>query len=411
MRFFLIFLLLGSCCGTYARTDYIRTVRCYPEGKPFAEPVIRLGGGERLIFSFDDLSPEINSYTYKILHCDPDWNSSGLSAFTYLDGFFSNPLEDYDNSFNTVVPYTHFSLSLPNENVSMKLSGNYLLEVFNDNNPDSAVISQRFSVVEPRADIQAKITTARNPRYLQTSQQLDFVIDYSNLPVYNPIRDLKVYVTQNQDPNTRRTFTPAFVRDRQLVYGNGQDNIFNGVAPFRNFQCSSLVYYTQYVKDVIRDSGGVYNFILQPVSVYKNYVPLPGLQGNYRIEAENTNDPEVEADYVKVHFAIYYPEPLHQAEVYIYGKFCGWQLLPGHKMEYDFKNKAYVGQAEVKQGNYDYMFAVVSRSGGLPDLIPLQGNFYRTPNDYYIRCYFYDLNQNYYRLVAYSPVYYSGIGF
>lgn len=411
MRIFLILFLLGANLGGHAQPEFIRTVQCYPEGKPFAEPVIVLGGNSRLVFSFDDLSPEINSYTYKIQHCDPDWNDSGLSSFLYLDGFFSNPLEDYNSSFNTVVPYTHFTLTLPNDNVSLKLSGNYLLQVFNDAQPDSAVILQRFSIVEPKVTIQANITTTTNPQYLQTSQQLNFVVNYDNLQIYNPIRDLKVYVTQNQDPHSKRAFTPTFVRENQLVYGNGQNNVFNGLAPFRNFQCSSLVYYSQYVRDVIRGPQGLYNFILQPASVYKTYVPQPGLDGNYRIEAENTNDPALEADYIIAHFAIFYPEPIPQADVYIYGKFSDWQLLPSQKMEYDFKNRAYVGQAEVKQGNYDYMFAVVPRIGRQPDLVTLQGNFYQNKNNYYIRCYLYNYNQNYYELVAYLPVFYKGLGF
>lgn len=70
-----------------------------------------------------------------------------------------------------------------------------------------------------------------------------------------------------------------------------------------------------------------------------------------------------------------------------------------------------MGEAEVKQGNYDYMFAVVPYGTGQPDLITLQGNFYQTQNNYYIRCYLYNFNQNYYELVAYSPVFYNGIGF
>ena len=38
-------------------------------GSPFAEPGIELGSGPQLFFSFDDLSSETNSYTYKIVHC------------------------------------------------------------------------------------------------------------------------------------------------------------------------------------------------------------------------------------------------------------------------------------------------------------------------------------------------------
>lgn len=404
MRIFLYVIVLLSFMSLKAQQSVIKTIQCYPQGSPLAEPVIELGSNQQLFFAFDDLSKESNSYTYKILHCDVDWNSSNLSPFIYLDGFFSNPLDNYNYSFNTGVQYTRFTLILPNSEVSMKLSGNYLLQVFNDDNPDSAVINQHFSVVEQKVGISAAVVNSVNPNYLNTSQQVNFTVSYDNLPIYNPIRDVRAYVLQNQDPNSRRDFTPTFVRQNQLVYGDGDNNIFNGLAPFRNFQSSSLVYYTQYVKDVIKGPEGFYNFILQPGSVYKNYLSLPDRNGNFFIQAENTNNPDLEADYVLVHFAIYYPEQLPEADVYVYGKFSGWQLLPEQKMSYDLKNKAYVGQVELKQGYYDYMFAVVPHGTAKPDLVKLQGNFYQNPNDYNIRFYLYDYNQGYFRFVGYQTL-------
>lgn len=405
MNFF--FYLIGLflfVCGHAAGQGGIRTVQCYPVGKPSAEPVIVLGSGERLYFGFDDLSAEVNSYTYRIEHCDPDWKSSRLSAFNYLTGFFSNPLTDYEYSTNSgEVQYTRFSLLLPNEEVGIKLSGNYILQVFRDENPDSAVVSQRFSVLENKVGIAARVSNSSDPATLYTSQQLSFTVSYDNLPVYNPMRDVKAYVTQNQDPNTRRNFVPTFMRQGQLVYGDGTNNIFNGLSPFRNFSCSSLVYYTQYVKDVVKGPDGMYNFILQPGRVPTVYTPVPNQYGNFYIQAENTQDPELGADYVMVHFAIY-SEPIPEADVYVYGKFSRWQLSPEFKMEYDFENKAYTGQAELKQGHYDYMYAVVPKDKRLPDLVTLQNNFYQTPNAYNIRFYFYDSNLGYFRFVGYQTV-------
>ena len=382
----------------------IRTVQCYPAGSPAAEPVIEIGSGQQLAFSFDDLSADVNTYTYKIVHCDPDWNSSNLSPFTYLNGFFSNPLDNYEYSYNTQVQYTRFSLLLPNSEVSMKISGNYLLQVYNDNNPDSAVISQRFSVLEKKVAITPAVVNSTNPTSLYTSQQLNFSVTYDNLQIYNPVRDVRVYVTQNQDPNTRRNFDPTFVRQNQLVYGDGTNNIFNGLSPFRNFQSTSLVYYTQYVKDVLKGPDGVYNFILQPGSVPQRYIPLPDEDGNFYIQAENVQNQNLEADYVIVHFAILYPEPIPNAEVYVYGKFAGWGMTPALKMSYDAKNKAYVGEAELKQGYYDYMYAVVPCSTGKVDLVTMQNNFYQTLNEYNIRFYFYDYNLMCFRFVGYQSI-------
>lgn len=382
----------------------IRTIQCYPAGNPFAEPVIELGSGQQLYFSFDDLGSQSDSYTYKIQHCTPDWENSNLGTFTYLDGFFSNPLDQYNYSFNTGRQYTHYTLQLPNSEVNMKISGNYLLQVFNDNNPDSAVISQRFSVVEQKVGITAALVNCTNPKYLYTSQQLNFSVNYNNLPIYNPLRDVKLYVTQDQDPNTRKNFKPVFVQTGQLVYGDGEDNVFNGLSPYPNFDCSSLVYYTQYVKDVVKGPEGMYNFILVPGSVPQRYTPFNNRGGNFYVNAENTQNPELEADYVVVHFAIRYPQPIPDADVYVYGKFNGWQLLPELKMAYDDKNKAYVGQGMFKQGYYDYMYAVVPRGKTVPDLVTLQNNFYQTHHEYNIRFYFYDYNLMCYRLVGYRTI-------
>lgn len=327
-----------------------------------------------------------------------------MSSFTYLTGFFSNPLDNYEYSFNTVVPYTRFTLNLPNEEVGIKLSGNYLLQVYNDQNPDSAVVSQRFAVVENKVGIAASVVNSTNPTFLYTSRQLNFTVNYTGLQIYNPVRDTRVYVTQNQDPNSRRNFTPTFVRQNQLVYGNGSDNIFNGLSPFRNFQCSSLVYYTRYVKDVLKGPEGRYNFILVPGTVPQRYIPTPDRGGDFYIEAENVQNSDLEADYIVAHFAILYPEPIPGAEVYIYGKFADWQLLPELKMDYDAKNKAYVGQAELKQGYYDYMFAVVPSKEKKPDLVTMQNNFYQTPDEYNIRFYMYDYNVMCFRLLGYQTV-------
>ena len=401
--FYSIFLFL-SVCGQVVAQSKIQTIQCYPVGKPFAEPIIILGSGQQLYFGFDDLSPDVNTYSYRIQHCDPDWKNSNLSPFNYLTGFFSNPLNDYNYSTNSgTVQYTRFSLLLPNSDVSIKLSGNYLLQIFNDENPDSAVVAQRFSVLENKVGITATLSNSPNPATLYTSQQLNFTVNYESLPVYNPMRDVKAYVTRNQDPNSRRDFVPTFVRQGQLVYGDGTNNIFNGLSPFRNFSCTSLVYYTQYVKDVVKGPEGMYNFILQPGTVPTAYTPIANQYGNFYIQAENTQDPELGADYVIVHFAIY-SEPIPDADVYVYGKFSRWQLLPELKMDYDFKNKAYTGQAELKQGNYDYMYGVVPKDKRTPDLVTLQNNFYQTPNEYNIRFYFYDTNLGYFRFVGYQTV-------
>ncbi len=382
----------------------IRTVRCFPLGHPEAEPVIELGSGQQLVFSFDDLSADDHTYTYKILHCDPDWNPSGLSPFRYLDGFFSQPVEDYAYSYHADTEYTHFSLLFPNHETGIKVSGNYLLQVYDDDRPDSAVISQCFSVLERKTVIHGSVVSATRPQYLYTSQQVNFTVENGSLPVYNPVRDFRVHVTQNQDPNTRRALTPTFVRQGQLVYEDGVENLFDGLSPFRHFQTVSFSFYDRYVKEVVKEPDGKYHFILEPATVPQRYVPVADERGNYVIDAEQVQQPDVEADYAMVHFALLYPGPLPDAEVYVYGKFSGWELSPAFRMDYDARHKAYICDVELKQGRYDYQFAVLDKTTGEVDLHTLQNNFYQTINEYNVRIYFYDSALGAYRFVGYQNI-------
>lgn len=400
----LVFILLWGLGVLYSNPSecQIRTVRCFPFGHPEAEPVIELGSDQQLIFSFDDLSADNHTYTYKIMHCDPDWKPSGLSPFRYLDGFFKQPLEDYAYSYRTQTTYTHFSLLFPNDEMQVKISGNYLLQVFDDERPDSAIISQCFSVSERKTVIHASVVSAPRLQNLYTSQMVNFTVDCSSLPVYNPMRDLRVYVTQNQDPHTRRILNPTFVRQGQLVYEDGTKNIFDGLSPFRHFQTVSFSFYNQDVKEVVKGPDGKHHFILSPATIPQRYIPLANMRGNYIIDSEQAQDSDVEADYVVVHFALYCPNPLPHGEVYVYGKFSDWKLSPSFRLDYDALHKAYVGEVELKQGKFDYQFAVLDRMTGEVDLHTLQNNFYQTVNEYNIRVYFYDSIGGYYRLVGYQ---------
>lgn len=404
MKFFLVLLLSLGVTESYAYPDYIKTVLCYPVDDYYAEPIIELGGRTQICFEFDDLSPEVNNYSYRIIHCDPDGNASNISSFHYVEGFNSQQITDYEFSFDTQIPYTHYTLLLPNEDMKIKLSGNYRIEVFKDENPDSIIISQPFAMIENKVSISSRLKNPSNTQYLNTSQEFGFTVHYDNVVINNPMRDVKCYVVQNQDPNSRRDFSPTFVRPNQLVYGDGINNIFNGLAPFRNFQSYSFVYFTQYVRQILKDPEGRYNIVLQPGKVYPSYVPQPGQNGGFVVKAENVAKPKLEADYAMVHFAVYAPQKIADADVYIYGKFSGWQFHPDLKMEYDTINRAYVGQTMLKQGDYDYMYAVLPVGEETPDLVSLQGNFYQHRNIYTIRCYLFDYQLGYYRLVGYKSV-------
>ena len=91
-------------------------------------PIIELNSSDQLELHFDDLSDEVKNYSYTIEHCDADWMPSNLAVDEFIDGFNHQPILDYSLSFNTHMNYVHYHVVLPNEDMGIKLSGNYVLE-------------------------------------------------------------------------------------------------------------------------------------------------------------------------------------------------------------------------------------------------------------------------------------------
>ena len=107
------------------------------------------------MLEFDDLSRDQPTFLYKVIHCNADWTLSDLTEQEYLEGYPENEIPGGDPSFNTYYTYLHYTLQIPNENTRLLVSGNYLLVVYRDRNPDDVVFTKRFMVTEGRVNIEA----------------------------------------------------------------------------------------------------------------------------------------------------------------------------------------------------------------------------------------------------------------
>ena len=99
-------------------------------------PIIHLSFKDSLLLSFDDLSSDPQNYAYTLIHCNADWTPSDLMESEYLEGFYEEPITDYQFSFNTIQNYIHYQTVIPSANLKPTLSGNYLLIVFLENQKD-----------------------------------------------------------------------------------------------------------------------------------------------------------------------------------------------------------------------------------------------------------------------------------
>jgi hypothetical protein len=84
----------------------LASITLHPKYLPTATPFVPLAGGE-LTLRFDDLTADYNSYNVRVIHQTHDWWPSDLHPSEYIEGFYDIPISDMEDSFGTMVDYTH----------------------------------------------------------------------------------------------------------------------------------------------------------------------------------------------------------------------------------------------------------------------------------------------------------------
>src|SRR5690554_974468 len=123
--------------------SYIQTVT-FKGGTPQAQlPIVELGSP--IILEFDDLNASESDYFYTITHYNFDWTPSDLAKSEYLNGFDDVNINNWENSYNTLQSFTHYTLRIPNRDTrGIRKTGNYLLTIL-DRYGD-VVLSRKFIV-------------------------------------------------------------------------------------------------------------------------------------------------------------------------------------------------------------------------------------------------------------------------
>ncbi|HZK97161.1 MAG TPA: DUF5103 domain-containing protein [Prolixibacteraceae bacterium] len=386
--------------------ENIRSVQFFREGWDFSQPVLELGADQRLLLKFDEITDGVTNFVYTITHCDSEWYPSRLVQSEYMEGFIENPVTDYAASVNTTSRYTNYLLTLPNENVRFRISGNYLLTVFDERNRSAPVLTRRFYIVEPSTDIRGEVKKATFEGYKGRDQEVDFTVDYSRFSMQDPRTEVKVVVTQNsRSDNSLTNLKPLFVRENQLSYDLSRENVFAGGNEFRNFDTKNIrmnglgVVNIEYINPT-------YHIELRTDRIRRerDYSNESDLNGRYLIKNDRVTDSDLEADYVLVHFSLQMPEPLLGGGVYVFGGLSDWQCQPANKMKWNFESKLYEAAILLKQGFYDYQYVYIQNGGNKIDDTLLEGSYVETENDYQIFVYYRGFSSRYDKLIGYRTI-------
>ena len=385
---------------TYQKS--IKTILVHRKGWELSNSAMQLNSNEVLQFSFDELGSNLGDYYYTVIHCTHDWKKSDIIESNYLEGFFQDYISTYKFSFNTVQPYVHYEVEIPNKNLKITQSGNYIFKVYKNNNQNEVVFTQRFKVYENIIATKAKVNRPTLLVERNYKQEIDFELDITKLNVLNLQEDLHVVIQQNNRwDNEITNLTPLYIKGNELIYDyNNKENMFDGGNEFRFLDIKTLRYRGQKVKQIVTEKTSTDVYMLTELKrTYKNYNFYDDLNGNFIIRNQNGVNHVIESDYATVHFALSFDEKV-DGEVYVFGRISNYQFKEEFKMSYNSRTKQYTLPVLLKQGYYDYHYVVKQKNK--PAKIPfMEGDHFETNNDYGITTYYKDPTCDCDRIVGY----------
>ncbi|MGG5211012.1 type IX secretion system plug protein domain-containing protein [Chryseobacterium sp. MIQD13] len=362
-------------------------------------PVIKFG--EQLVLSFDDLTNASEIYRYTIKHYDRNWNDDNLFFTEIANGSLNGLLDQFQYSFNTLQPYTHYKLTFPNDKIQPKISGNFELIVYKDS-ADRPLFKKRFYLVEDAANIALNISRIADAKNPNINQRVEVKAASKAGDLSSNVNSMTLNVMQNNNPNVVvNNMKPSATLGNQLLFQ--QMNLtFPGNNEFYYFDNKNM----NMAADMVRATelkDGINQTYLHPVWAFPlNYQYQPDVNGAWyyrRNDLGLERNAEREADYSWVYFSLD-SDPVDK-EIYVLGGFNNFKPSKENQMQYDAAGKKYVARIFLKQGFYNYILATKESNGSL-NFGEINGNFWQTENLYQAFLYYAPFGRNYDGLMGYG---------
>ncbi len=396
-------LVAAEAQQTRSLADDIRTVRVIVADDPLQPPVARLGTPVEV--SFDALTHVYTRYVVNVQFCNADWSvCDDLFESDYLSGFNNQPIEDYENSFNTTILYTHYSVRFPNEDCRLLLPGNYRVRVYEDDYDESAdpVLEACFSLYSPEMTVGLHVSSNTEVDFNQRHHQVTLDLAYGQRCVVDPQRELHTVVMQNRRlDNAVVDLQPNILKANGLEWTHRRELVFPAGAEFHKFEILDVRLNGMNV-DRMSWVGEQYHATLFANTPQHNYTYDPDADGAYIIRHAGDEDNATMSEYLFVHFILQTPR-LHGGDVYVTGLWDNGFPDPQCLMHYDESLHAYEAAVLLKQGYYNYQFRLTDAEG-VGHTALTEGDFYQTENEYSVLVYHRPQGARYDALVGYCRV-------
>lgn len=368
--------------------DDVRTLRTQVGDDLFALPMAVLGSGDAVTVSFDHLSEDREFLRYRVVRCDANWQPSTVAETEYLDGFNESVIENYEYSRATTVHYVHYDFNFPNEDISPSLSGNYLLEVYSEDDPETPWLRQRVMLSEQSAPISVSVTSRTDIDYNDAHQQVSVSVDTERAAVADPFNDLTVMVSQNgRGDNEVALKQPLRMSGTTAIYEHRDPLIFEAGNEYRRMEVSN-VHYPGMGVEAIDYYYPYYHFTLytDQSRAGESYTYDNTQHGRFFVREYNSSESDIEADYVVVHFALDYPE-LPGTMIFLDGDMTQRRFDSSSIMTYNEAAGRYEKALLLKQGAYNYQYLAVTPGANRGTTSIIEGDKYQTVNEYVVKVY------------------------
>jgi hypothetical protein len=393
------FLLLNLLWGVVLRDTIadpaIYTVQFYRGQNTLSFPYLGLGENQVLTLEFDEVREGgVSDFWVRIQLCNRYWEPSALPLTEYWPAFVSDRITDFSLSVGTRVPYVHYRYQLQNH---FQRSGLYVIEVFRENNPAFLVLRRRFYVVENAVQVVpdwgSQVVTGARQRF----QSLAFKVFPRGLRSVQNYQEFFCGVLQNNRwDRAYFQLRPTFLGQDYLEYRFQPGLDLEAGNEFRMLDLRSILRRRsfQVERTLWSDSGVAVLLAPERPRAGGVYFSQYDLNGRFLIQVQDLPIDTLgrwagrdelsatQADYFWVEFRLQaerYAQP-----VYVVGGFMGWSPDVRYELLYDEGRGEYRRRIRLKQGVYDYMYALYDAQSGYFRPEAIEGSYFEAENIYLI---------------------------
>jgi hypothetical protein len=369
-------------------------VQLYMQGNQFKYPILNLNGNDKMDVHFDDLEGGFKNYQYTYILCNADWTKTNYNNFDYIKGFTYGRFTTYRNSSIAKIKYTHYSANLPENNCKPSKSGNYILIVYKDNDTAKKIFTKRFLVVENKIAVGATFNQPFSLSQTNTHQKMLVNVNYTNVPITDPLQQVNVTILPNYSwAEARTNIKPTFLRQNSFEISNENDIVFEAGNEWRYLDLRSFRFQSDRIAAIDNNQSPaivkVKNETDRNAIKFLNYIDL---NGAFSIEVTELINPLWQSDFatVKFNYSTSSNKMLSKGDVYLYGAFTQFNISDENKMAYNETTGSYEISKILKQGFYNYRYAIVNEVNGKKQIsfAQTEGNYGLTENDYTILVYY-----------------------